>query len=1823
MRPEMEVEMRGRIQLTFLAGLFALCAHAGNVTIDISGFDGMGERVSEASVVYKIAGNDLSFTNSYTPSANASISLPNLMVDSMTLYVNTKPGYGNARFQWYAAAMSILEGGTAFEQDDIVVGSNGAMVRFVQNDGFDLSTFVTNLTVEPNTYTLSFNANGGTVSPTSKKITYKEAYGDLPTPMRTGYVFGGWTGDGRIWTADETVTTLTNQTFVAAWSPIEYVVSFNGNGADAGTMDGQSFTYDVEQSLASNRYSRANYDFSCWSNAVTAAIYRDGASVKNLASIDGANVELLAAWTPRRYEIRYHRNYSADVYSTQTISYGEMFTLADAPGRIGYDFAGWAVSAEATTGQYGAKAQASADDFTFDDAGVLDLYAVWSAYSYTVSFDANGGEGSMDGQSRSYDDGERLAQCAFSRTGYTFAGWATTARGEAVFADQTEDNISVKDDVKLFAVWTPISYLVAFDKNDAAATNDMPAVEFTYGTAKNLPACAFGKDGYDFAGWALGAEAAAVYGDRAVVSNLSAEADAEVRLFATWRAQTYAVTLDANGGVFVAGGRDTTNVFVTVDAPYGDMPVATNGTPKMVFASWRTPEGVEVGADDLAPPPSAGVTNLVAHWVKDDPLARAVDAEDFDFNWRSGNGRWQEMTDESAVDGDCAQASVEAGGGSVIMYTEVVGAGTLTFRWKVVSQNGPFIKDSAKDSWDYTPERLFFSVESPDVVRTVLGLAGSSAVSLRFSDFNGNAPAAMDRKDAACDWVEESVEISAGVDETTVVSWTFDVVDEGVALGKAWVDDVRWTPAVISTLEDVSVADIDDQMFTGDEIRPEPEVRDLNLDRVMQPGVDYELSYSNNVNVGTATVVVTGKGRYEGTIAKHWQIIPVGIVASATSYDGIYDGAGHGIDVSVTKPEGAVVKYALAAGGPFAEDAILFTNVTDGAVALWYAVEAENYVAVTNSGTVTISPKTLTGAMVSMETESYVYDGTAQTPAVTVADGEPSILAEGDYEVAYSNNVNVGTAFAVVTGKGNYAGTVKKSWQIVPDAVVASAASYEGIYDGAGHGIEVSVTKPEGAVVKCALAAEGPFVDGSVLFTNATDGAVAVWYVVEAENYVSATNSVTVNISPKDLTEAMVSLEKESYVHDGTAKTPAVTVVDGAPSILAETDYDVAYSNNVEVGTAFAVVTGKGNYAGEVLKPFTIEEDGGDTPPGGDDDDDRVSGKGTVTTPKTWKEGQKVTWKAKAEKGSVFAHWEGEFVETLALSRNQLRNPSLQFTVPAGFDTNGVKAVFIVIDDDRLSKLSLSDEDPLALNAAAEGLALVDDSESYVTASVSGLPSGLKFDAKTLAITGAPKKAGAFTVKMSAKNASGFKWAENVVLLVADASGAVAPAPTPAEPKRTLHHPLTVTSADEAMGTVSGTGVYAEGAKASVSAKPTKGNVFAGWYRDAKLEEPMEFASGDWRKASQSVVVPDARYLYARFVTAAEDEKSISLSVGGAPCLPEEVPSRTNWCGVAVGWPVEVDALSLPTVKAAGLPAGVKLVQDKATGAYSLSGAPTAASKADKATGLLKPSRVKLTVSTAGKSSRTYEFDWTILPLPDWAVGTFNGHAERMGQPDGLVSMTVAANGKISGKLLRDGLTWTLSAPSFDAARAPETGSPVFAATVVGKSGKQAVTNEVEAAEEAGRGVVSSLAANAAGGTGEAYDEWAAWQNLWKTAEWKDVARPFAKAPALEVVPEVPSVSPVPFASGAISLKFAASGAVTASGKFVTGQGANGKDVVYSATCSSVLIPVAEESDGNYSLSAVTYSLHLYFPPNAKKGFGGHAAEIALRWDGTAFSLAE
>lgn len=249
-------------------------------------------------------------------------------------------------------------------------------------------------------------------------------------------------------------------------------------------------------------------------------------------------------------------------------------------------------------------------------------------------------------------------------------------------------------------------------------------------------------------------------------------------------------------------------------------------------------------------------------------------------------------------------------------------------------------------------------------------------------------------------------------------------------------------------------------------------------------------------------------------------------------------------------------------------------------------------------------------------------------------------------------------------------------------------------------------------------------------------------------------------------------------------------------------------------------------------------------------------------------------------------------------------------------------------------------------------------------------------------------------------------------------------------------------------GKVTGSGYCPAGKKVTLRATANRGYVFEGWYgaKDGNageidlsgqpvaktpaliVDRTARPAKSDARQTVITEVDGSVTY-FAKFITNHEDIEAVSLDLDGVPLSAKDAFATNLICGVAVDWPVVSGGLSATTVRASGLPAGLKLVQDRATRAYSVVGVPTTASKVDKSDNV-KPSVAKFTVTTAGRNARTFVVEIAVSPLPTWAVGSFDG-AVQMGDIVGAASMTVAANGRVSGKYGLCGTNWTFSASGY------------------------------------------------------------------------------------------------------------------------------------------------------------------------------------------------
>ena len=489
-----------------------------------------------------------------------------------------------------------------------------------------------------NTYTVKYDANGGTGSTDQSSHTYDEAKAITANGFtRTGYTFAGWASsvDGTaVYTDKMSVSNLASEngatvTLYATWTPHTYTVNYDANDG-TGITDSSSHTYDEAKTLTANGFTRTGYTFSGWATSAEGEIaYTDGESVLNLTAEDSATVTLYAVWRPHTYTVKYDANGGTGTTASSSHTYDEEKTLtANGFARTGYTFMGWATSADGTA-VYTDKMSVS--NLASENGATVTLYATWTPHTYTVSYDANDGTGITDSSSHTYDVAKKLTANGFTKTGYTFSGWAIETDGAVIYTDEEAvSNLTPEDGVSvtLYAVWTANIYTIDYDANGGSGSTE--SSRHTYDEAKPLTANGFAKTGYTFMGWATDAAGEVVYTDEESVLNLASEDGAALTLYAVWRANTYTVNYDANGG----SGRTASTSHTYDEAKT----LTTNGFTRTgyTFAGWATSaRGAALYSDGQSinnHTPADGVTvTLYAVWT---PYTYTVS---YDANGGSGS----------------------------------------------------------------------------------------------------------------------------------------------------------------------------------------------------------------------------------------------------------------------------------------------------------------------------------------------------------------------------------------------------------------------------------------------------------------------------------------------------------------------------------------------------------------------------------------------------------------------------------------------------------------------------------------------------------------------------------------------------------------------------------------------------------------------------------------------------------------------------------------------------------------------------------------------------------------------------------------------------------------------------------------------------------------------------------------------------------------------------------------------------------------------------------------------------------------------------------
>jgi len=279
-------------------------------------------------------------------------------------------------------------------------------------------------------------------------------------------------------------------------------------------------------------------------------------------------------------------------------------------------------------------------------------------------------------------------------------------------------------------------------------------------------------------------------------------------------------------------------------------------------------------------------------------------------------------------------------------------------------------------------------------------------------------------------------------DKVTVSDVTLSGADAAYYTADGGTFDCNVTISEVSkTLDDESITidAIPDHTYTSKEIKPTVVVKDGDV--VLKENEHYKVEYANNVNVGTADVIITGIGPYTGTKTVHFNIKKAALVlkvsvifgdtlnlkATTNSADdevvSFYSGNNL---IGEAKVSDGVAKLNAVAGRDFA-----IGNNTVKAVCGDNAVELNS--GGSDSMVVELSPKNISSAVLN-DVEDFEYTGLEIKPEMTVTDnGE--VLTADDYDVVYSNNTSVGTATVTVNGKGYYTGSKTVEFNITGDDI--------------------------------------------------------------------------------------------------------------------------------------------------------------------------------------------------------------------------------------------------------------------------------------------------------------------------------------------------------------------------------------------------------------------------------------------------------------------------------------------------------------------------------------------------------------------------------------------------------------------------------------------------------------------------------------------------------------------------------------------------------------------------------------------------------------------
>ena len=392
------------------------------------------------------------------------------ITETVTLYANWTTN------QVESYTVTFMSEGQTVHTDTVVSGGYVTEYSAVTRTGYTLDgwingnsawNFASNTVTSDTTLTANWKINQYTISFTNTGVSQvspiKQDYGTPVIPPANpnwgdSYVFLGW--EPQI----PTTMPANDMTISGKWQVNQFTITFENTGDTQIESITQDYLTDITIVLENPVW--AGYKFAGWD--------------KNLPKkMPNWNTIITAQWTPNNYTVKYHANGGTGTMADQEFEYGvtEALNTSTFTAPSGKVFNGWNTKADGSGTYY--PAGYSASKITAEDNAEVTLYAQWkypssgsssSKPTYTVTFNANGGVGEMYAQKFTSGKEKALTLNFFTKEGYTFAGWATSADGAVVYTDG--ETIKVTKSMTLYAVWNA-------DTPDVPETPDTPVVPDT------------------------------------------------------------------------------------------------------------------------------------------------------------------------------------------------------------------------------------------------------------------------------------------------------------------------------------------------------------------------------------------------------------------------------------------------------------------------------------------------------------------------------------------------------------------------------------------------------------------------------------------------------------------------------------------------------------------------------------------------------------------------------------------------------------------------------------------------------------------------------------------------------------------------------------------------------------------------------------------------------------------------------------------------------------------------------------------------------------------------------------------------------------------------------------------------------------------------------------------------------------------------------------------------------------------------------------------------------------------------------------------------